>query len=55
MGSETNKKLLLETLKNEISKDRIKTTLIDMTPLGLVELTRKKTDNTLSEKLKNII
>lgn len=55
MASEENKNILLEILKNEISKDRTKTTLIDMTPLGLVELTRKKTDNTLSEKLKNII
>lgn len=33
---------LLEELRREVSKDRIKTTVVDMTELGLVEITRKK-------------
>ena len=33
---------LLEQLRREVSKDRIKTTVVDMTELGLVEITRKK-------------
>ncbi len=36
---------VMETLRIELAKDRTKTTLVDMTPLGLVELTRKKTRN----------
>lgn len=33
---------LLEELRREVSKDRIKTTVVGMTELGLVEITRKK-------------
>ena len=36
-------------LKEELAKDRIKTTLIDITPLGLVEITRKKTSSMLGD------
>lgn len=43
---------LLETLKTEASKDPIPTIVIGMTTLGLVEITRKKTEASLYEKLK---
>lgn len=52
MLEQDNKDKLMEELEILLNKDRIKTSLIDMTPLGLVEITRKKTDRTLNEKLK---
>lgn len=42
---------VMEILRQELNKDRIKTSLIDMTPLGLVEITRKKTTSMLSDVL----
>jgi ribonuclease G len=52
MKDNDNKLKLMDEIKELLSKDRIKTNLIDMTPLGLVEITRKKTDRTLHEKMK---
>lgn len=42
---------LMEHLEQEIKKDPVKTVLVDMTPLGLVELTRKKVRKTLYEQI----
>ena len=42
MKKEEHRKQLLSKLKEEIAKDHITTRLIDMTPLGLVELTRQR-------------
>ncbi|MGO1368007.1 Rne/Rng family ribonuclease [Senegalia sp. (in: firmicutes)] len=42
---------LIELLKRELKKDRIKTTVIGMTGLGLVEMTRKKSRNKLSTQV----
>ena len=42
---------LMEVLREELSKDRIRATAIDMTSLGLVEITRKKTRSMLDEVL----
>lgn len=42
MKEEEHRKQLLALLKEEIAKDHITTRLIDMTPLGLVELTRQR-------------
>lgn len=44
---------LLQELKLFINKDRIKTTLVDITRLGLVELTRKKIRKPLYEQMKS--
>lgn len=41
--------ILLDTLKKELSKDKIKTQLVDITPLGIVEITRKKIDLSLDK------
>lgn len=49
-GESYNKKLL-ELLKAEVSNDPTQTVIVDMTPLGLVEITRKKTEASLYEKL----
>lgn len=51
MKDEENNQLLMETLKEECSKDGVKTSVVDMTKLGLVEVTRKKTRKTLYEQL----
>lgn len=51
MKSEEDKLLLMDTLKRCALKDPVKTTVIDMTPLGLVELTRKKGRRPLAEQI----
>ena len=40
------------TLGEELSRDPVKTILVDMTRLGLVEITRKKSHPTLAEQFK---
>lgn len=45
MSSEEHKAEMLGILTKELSKDRIKCTLIGMTELGLVQITRKKMRN----------
>lgn len=42
MNNDDNKKNLMDLLEEEFKKDKIKTICVDMTPLGLVEVTRKK-------------
>ena len=44
----------MEELKEYFKHDPIKTTLVDMTPLGLVEVTRKKLRKPLHEQLQEI-
>lgn len=43
--------LLMKQLKQLCSKDSVPTEVVDMTPLGLVEITRKKINRTLKEQL----
>lgn len=43
MEDEENNKALMDCLRAEFAKDNIQTKLIDMTKLGLIEVTRKKT------------
>lgn len=43
---------LLDTLREEARKDPVQTVIVDMTALGLVEITRKKTEASLYEKLR---
>lgn len=52
MTDEEHKKLLLEQFGEELKKDPIKTVLVDITKLGLVELTRKKVRKPLHEMLR---
>jgi ribonuclease G len=49
MQSEEEREELIQHLKKEIRQDRVKTNYVDMTPLGLVELTRKKIEKPLHE------
>ena len=47
MDNEEHRQKVLEALSTHLKKDRIKTTVMGMTHLGLVELTRKKTRSML--------
>jgi len=51
MESVQNKKLLLDYLENQLKSDPIKTNIIEMTKLDLVELTREKIHQPLYELL----
>ena len=52
MASSDQKKTLLQTLRNYLQKDPVKTVVVDITALGLVELTRKKISRPLHEIIK---
>lgn len=51
MKSEEHQRSLLQELRNHIKKDTVKTDVIDITALGLVEITRKKIHKSLKEQL----
>lgn len=51
MQSAEHQKLLLQELRNFTKKDSVKTDVIDITALGLVEITRKKINKSLKEQL----
>lgn len=51
MESEKDNLELLAYLRELVKKDSVKTRVIDMTPLGLMEITRQKTSKTLWEVL----
>lgn len=54
MEAEEDKKALMERLKVIFSKDPVKTTLVEMTKLNLVEVTRKKIRKPLYEQVSQI-
>ena len=49
MKKEEHRKQLLSVLRDELAKDHITTRLIDMTPLGLVEITRQRIRKSIYE------
>ena len=51
MDREEDKQTLMAVLASELKKDPVRTSLVDMTPLGLVEVTRKKVQKTLAEQV----
>lgn len=51
METESCRRMLIDFLESLVKRDRVKTSVIDMTPLGLVEITRKKTTKPLREQL----
>lgn len=51
MESSERKQELLTLLQELVRKDSVRTNVIDMTPLGLVEITRKKVHKTLAEQM----
>lgn len=52
MNEEAHKIALLKSMKSYVQSDKIKTIIVDMTPLGLVEITRKKVNKPLLEYIK---
>ncbi len=50
METEAHKEAVVAALRRAVSKDRIKTAVLGMTQLGLVEMTRKRTSRTLWQK-----
>jgi len=51
MKREQDKQTILNTVETELTKDEKRTKIIGFTPLGILQLTRKKTKITLSEAL----
>ena len=49
--NQRNCDILMEHLKSLAKKDIVNTTIVDITKLGLVEITRKKIGKSLSESL----
>ncbi len=49
MESEEDRKKLLDSLDAWLSEDKIRTRLVDMTALGIVEITRQKISKPLSD------
>lgn len=47
-----SQKVLLEFMKDLVCNDQVPTKVIDITPLGLMEITRKKINKPLSEQLR---
>ena len=52
MKEEESRKALLAAMRQAVAADPVKTVLVDMTPLGLVELTRKKIRRPLHEQVR---
>lgn len=52
MNSAHDKKLLMDKLESYLKEDNVRTNLIDMTALGIVEITRKKVSRPLSSFFK---
>ena len=52
LDTDEAKETLLATLRKFVAKDRIKTDVIDMTKLNLVEITRKKILKPIYEQMK---
>jgi ribonuclease G len=49
LEKEENRQKILQALEEEIKKDKTKTNILGITPLGLVEMTRKKVRPSLAE------
>ncbi|HEX7348967.1 MAG TPA: ribonuclease G [Rhodanobacteraceae bacterium] len=51
MHDDEHNRQVLRTLEKALARDRAKTTVYDMSPLGLVEMTRKRTTESLARQL----
>ena len=46
---DSDRKKMISVLKEELKKDKVQSTFIDLTPLGLAEITREKVKRSISE------
>lgn len=51
MQTQHHKKQVMAALESAIAKDRVKIQIVDMSPLGLVEITRKRTWESLEQQM----
>ena len=51
MEKETHREKVMNALREDLKKDRAKTTVVSMTSLGLVEMTRKRMRTSLNKNL----
>lgn len=51
MVNEEHKRQVMRALERSLARDRVKTYITDMSPLGLVEVTRKRTRDSLSHAM----
>ena len=54
MASKADERKVIERLKEELRKDRVPADFIDVTKLGLVEITRKKEGESLAAMLESL-
>lgn len=54
MQNEEHKAIVLSTLDEAVKKDRTRTAVVDMTALGLVEITRKKSRNEVKQNFSTV-
>ncbi|MBR6692742.1 MAG: Rne/Rng family ribonuclease [Clostridia bacterium] len=52
MQDEKHNEILLEKLREYVARDRVRTSVVDMTALGLVEITRKKSRRAVASKMR---
>ncbi len=53
MDSTRNEQMLIERINEELKKDRISADFVDITPLGLAEITRKRAGESLADMLES--
>lgn len=53
MESKEMEEDLMGVLKNSLKRDSVKTSVVDITPLGLVEITRQKINKPLAEQMRD--
>ena len=53
LNDKKDQEILLKLLKDESAKDPLPVSIVDITALGLVEITRKKELPSLYEQIKN--
>lgn len=54
MREKENEAVLLRTMKSLVKSDPVKTTVVDITLLGIMEITRKKEEKSLREQIREI-
>ena len=54
MHEKENEEILLHTMRSLVKGDHVKTTVVDITALGIMEVTRKKEEKSLQEQIRSL-